>query len=1113
MFKKLFRFFTLAALAGMLAFPFHAPGGAAQANASVQPALAVSAQGWIGLNGQQTASLPDLQVLASSPAEISLAAEIPGIQAGTTQLAGQSYTQLSAQGFGVGAEYGRPNLPVLRRYVEIPFGAQATLEVLRAPLVESSLAQLGLENRIAPLQAPNSKCSAGSEAINLDQETYDSQIFFPATPVSISGEFIQRGHRILVVEVWPVAYNPASGALRFYSQVDFKVNLTGSDMALTQANAERYATPQFSAQMARTVLNFNQGRSASLEATHTPVSYLIITADAYYDAMLPFVQLQEARGFQVTITKLSQIPATTKEQIKAYIQTAYDTWATPPSYVLLAGDTDTIPAWNSTQSSGKYTDLYYFTMDGASDWHPDLGRGRFPVRTAAQATAIVDKYLAYHGFTGDEPWLKKIAYIATCDNYTVAEGTHNYVINTYTQPKGYTGMFPSNPQAGGDKIYCVTNSGNADNIRNAANDGRWAIIYSGHGSETGWADGDVSFSQTDVRNLTDNGFFPFVASHACVTNSFNQTEAYGETWVLQAGKGALVFWGASHNSYWDEDDVLERRMFDSLFAEGDVHPDVWTMTDYGLTQVEADYPSSAQYYYEAYNIMGESSVKVFLEPEGPAISLEATPAQVGMCSTQNVTTTIQAEGLQASGQNLTLDLRGEPAGITGTFNPASFTLPNQSVLTLGDDGSTAAGTYPLSVFGQTTQFTQTTGITLNVYTTLPGQPALLTPADNTNNQPLHPTFTWAASQGGSFDVQIATDAQFTHIAFQATVDEPQYVPPGNLQPNTIYYWRVQAHNACGESIFSPVARFLSEPLAGQCAQGTTPTTLLAAGFDNSAPGWAHAGTGDTWGFSALRVHSGSASMMAADTVSVSDQQLTSPEIHLPSGQSPLTLEFWDYQRLENRSGGCYDGGIVEISTDGGQTWTQLDDELLTNPYNGPIASGSQNPLAGADAWCGKPRTWAKTLVDLDAFAGQDVQLRFRLGTNNAVGVEGWYVDDLAVNACAPTSGISPDSQADGQPGEASQHSFVLSNSGASDRFTLSLSGFTWPTEIVGTNVVTLTQGASVTVTVQVNVPLEAAGQSDEFTLTAASQNTPGLVLSAHGTTAAWYRVYLPFVQK
>ena len=52
--------------------------------------------------------------------------------------------------------------------------------------------------------------------------------------------------------------------------------------------------------------------------------------------------------------------------------------------------------------------------------------------------------------------------------------------------------------------------------------------------------------------------------------------------------------------------------------------------------------------------------------------------------------------------------------------------------------------------------------------------------------------------------------------------------------------------------------------------------------------------------------------------SVSDQWLISPAIPLPTSQSPLIFSFWGYRKFQ--PSGCFDGGVVEITTDGGATW-------------------------------------------------------------------------------------------------------------------------------------------------------------------------------------------------
>jgi hypothetical protein len=213
--------------------------------------------------------------------------------------------------------------------------------------------------------------------------------------------------------------------------------------------------------------------------------------------------------------------------------------------------------------------------------------------------------------------------------------------------------------------------------------------------------------------------------------------------------------------------------------------------------------------------------------------------------------------------------------------------------------------------------------------------------------------------------------------------------------------------------------------SGLCAGGNEDGNLVEASGAATGPdavyfaddmesgggNWTHGGSGDTWALSTARAHSGTTSFHATDVASVSDQQLESLEFALPPVPG-ITFEFWSWQEVEDSSSGCYDGGIVEASTDNGATWTQLPDAAMsTLPYDGPVATGYSNPIGGQDAWCGDPRDWTFTVVDLTAYAGQAVRLRFRLATDSSVSREGWYVDDVRVitpSTCIDASSIFRD---------------------------------------------------------------------------------------------------------
>ncbi len=656
------------------------------------PTSAQNGPTWLAFDGKSKPSEPVMKLVSADASLIELQATLPGVYVDTVYAEGDVYTRMSGDGYGYPYSYGLPELPVLRQDVEIPFGAEVSVELISFQSMDRSLVTLGLHS-IYPMQPPVPKIEGveDNQPFTIDSKYYSDGSTYPSWVVNLGEPYIVRGHRILPVEVWPVSYDPSVGRLRLYSQVAFRLNLTGSDMLTTQGLANRYSSPSFDSSISGRVLNFNQGQP---QASKGDIGLLIISADAYVDALAPLVTLRENRGFEVTLTRTSEIPnGNTPAGIKSYIQTAYDTWPLPPSYILLVGDTDTLPTWTG-QIIGTSTDLYYATMDGASDWHPDIGRGRFPVRSVAQTSYMVNKYLEYATLNGQEPWLKTVSFPATCDNYTVAEGTHNYVIDTYTAPGGWTGTFPADPNPGGDKLYCVTYNATHQDLVDQFNQGRWAIIYSGHGSYSGW---EMDFTPADIRNLTADNMYPFVASHACISGDFGQVEVFGETWVLQEGKGALVYWGSSTNSYWDEDDVLERSMFDSLFIEMSPHTDVTAMTYAGLAEVEGHYPSSARYYWETYNILGDPSVHLFMEPDIPSFTFDLEPTNLEVCTEGTVYSIAEIGSIMGYSSTVYLENGALPFNVALDFDPAQSEAPFTSTVSLDISAGAPAGDHSIVI--------------------------------------------------------------------------------------------------------------------------------------------------------------------------------------------------------------------------------------------------------------------------------------------------------------------------------------------------------------------------------------------------------------------------------
>jgi carboxypeptidase T len=106
-----------------------------------------------------------------------------------------------------------------------------------------------------------------------------------------------------------------------------------------------------------------------------------------------------------------------------------------------------------------------------------------------------------------------------------------------------------------------------------------------------------------------------------------------------------------------------------------------------------------------------------------------------------------------------------------------------------------------------------------------------------------------------------------------------------------------------------------------------------------------------------------------------------------SGYSNPKLSFWTKWEIET----LYDCGVLQISTDNGSTWNALKG-TLTKPASG---NGRQVP-AGIPIFDGTHYYWTRETIDLSAYAGQQIKLRFALWSDGGTERDGWYVDDISI---------------------------------------------------------------------------------------------------------------------
>jgi len=396
----------------------------------------------------------------------------------------------------------------------------------------------------------------------------------------------------------------------------------------------------------------------------------------------------------------------------------------------------------------------------------------------------------------------------------------------------------------------------------------------------------------------------------------------------------------------------------------------------------------------------------FIDGRGTSpFDLELQPALLAVCaSAGSVDVDISVQADAGFSDPVMLSLTDAPPGATSSFSTNPVVPPGSSLLTFGSLGNATAGDFVVTLTGTSADEAADKALPFTLNDIAPDSVDLLTPADGAGAS-RQPQLEWSTptSQGATdFLVEIATDPGFGDIVYSdIVIGEASTIVSAPLESSTEYFWKVTPSNACGTAATSQTFSFITQAAPGDCAPGSAEIVHFTDDIEAGDNGWTHSSIvgPDTWVRQTTDANSPVTAWQSDDVAVISDQRLVSPTIALPETANLLTLQYYAQRGLEDGGAGCFDGGILEYSSDGGQNWSQVGAaRLLTNPYTGPIDDGFENPLIGSDAWCGN-QGWTRTVVDLAGLEGLDIQFRYRLGTDSSVEADSWRIDDVSVKSC------------------------------------------------------------------------------------------------------------------
>lgn len=924
-------------------------------------------QGYVQQDNTNT--LPSRETANGGEDYYRISYEFSGALHNSVEVEGTKYDFLHIKGFAKMGQVGAPALPAHNEIVAMPRGASAKIVLVNTEYYEYE----GF--MIHPALQPATDTYGDPEPeFQIDEEIYTANEFFPKNIVEVTHVKLSRGTPLAVVQARPVQFNPVTGVIRVYTNIEYRIEYEGAAASFSEIASTN--SLHYTNQLKLSVIN-SDNIPDGIDMSETKAgekNYIIITHDEYLSAANDLANWKRQMGYSVEVVSQSSWTAT---QVKTEIENRYNAWTPKPDYFVIIGDhTGSYAVPGQIHQDPNYgddfaTDLYYACMDGGSDWHPDIANGRIPVSSLAEAQIVIDKIIDYE----QTPPASSSFYdnILNCAQYQDDDDHNGYAdrrfchtsenIRDYLQDShGYTSArvyfkssnytpisnlhYNNTYYSDGSLLPAELRSvsfdwaGDATDITNEIDAGKFLVFHRDHGYTGGSGWHRPYYTTSSMASLSNGNLTPVVFSMNCHTGEFQLDNCFAEKFLRMDNKGAVGVVAAAYYSYSGYNDALSLGMIDAIWADPGVYPvfgsggtganytigvgnDIYTMGDVvhqGLYAMEQNWNGSSvsnNYQYELFHYFGDPAMKIWTsDPNASVITATHTS---------------------------TIDCAGTSFSVSGSTPGATATLVYNSEL-IGEtilDGSGAGSIpYAISVPGSTLILTISKhnckpyvasltisgvcnfppGVNTDAATTVNQNSATLN-GEITNDFGMSVTesgFVYGTSSspeiGGAGVTQVQTDPTVTTGTFAESVS--------GLSPATTYYFRAYAISAGGTGYGN------DQSFTTDCGI----ITLLPYNQDFSTGAqpvcWSqvdHQGNGQIWEFSSTRTFNSTSNangfaILDSDAYgsgSTQDADLITPEFDL-SGYSSVYLYFEYYLRTYQT-----EVATVSYSINGGSTWNSL----------------------------------------------------------------------------------------------------------------------------------------------------------------------------------------------
>jgi len=516
----------------------------------------------------------------------------PGFEMKEIERNGVSYVKPVMVGSGSISEPGQPDLPTVSTFYEVEPGKKYAIEVSIEQYETIENVDLMLFDSWDPGQSTNLA----------QNKSFNQTTQFPEKIAVVSDPMIFRDIAMVQVSLTPFQYNPLTKTLTVIESVEMELIETESiEMPFIPEKRSR----EFESLYESLILNYSSIERDAEDYQRPAILYVLPSnIGNLLGTIEELMNWKKRVGYDVHYVSSSSV-VNNRNNLKDYIEEAYETWDNPPVHVNIVGDANgnyDIPTW--TESYSGYNgegDMPYTTLEGG-DVYPEIFIGRMSFSSSSHLNTIVSKTLNYESnpYMNDN-WFQRACLVGDPNTSGISCVITNENINEMLDLAGfeevntiYGGSFPSQMVSG-------------------MNEGVSFFNYRGYYGVSGFGSSDV--------NGTSNGFMlPVATVITCGTGSFAGSS--GESLIesfIRAGtssnpKGSVVCIGtATLGTHTMFNNIVDMGFYYAALIEGMDTPGAALM--YGKMMLYQNYPSNPNNYCHIFthwnNLMGESSLQMW----------------------------------------------------------------------------------------------------------------------------------------------------------------------------------------------------------------------------------------------------------------------------------------------------------------------------------------------------------------------------------------------------------------------------------------------------------------------------------------------------------------------